>query len=558
MKHLMQIIIIVVAISLFIAPVQVSLAQSPQALDSVTNLSGVMVAGGEVNSYDLSPDGNFAVFRADKDLVGMLELYSVNLQTLAIEKLSHEISDQYDVSNVAISPDSQWVVYEVNNSSTGGSRLKSVLIDGGEVHNISNPVMNSSRHIRDFEITADNAFVIFTCDITTEDSYDLYRSPITGVFMALPPDSPVLPEKLNSGLPTNYYVASFDVSPDGTFIIYRDQWGGYGYSLWRVLVSGGTNTKISTDVASLNMFDFLISPNGNRVVYRMRNLGCTFHRLYSVSSTGGTAIRLDNPTLTEGLIDQYRISNDSAYVVFTGSLDDANKIEIYSAPIAGPAASMKKLNGNLVSGGNIDCGMDFNYYDFAISPDSLNVIYCADAVVDGRYEIFKMLTNGGSVVTRLSQAPSVGNGVYTFRISPDSTRVLYNGKFDDATYLKGYSLPMSGGTPTQLASFSSTIQRNVSGLNISPDSSRVVLDIGTSQADAEGFRLYQSAMDGGAVQKLIGIPANTGHVYFCNEEFTPDSKKVVVISDMGTDGIDELFLVDAEMWMDYLPATIKP
>jgi dipeptidyl aminopeptidase/acylaminoacyl peptidase len=559
MKHVMQISLVVIAIVLFIAPLQVTWAQPPLELDSVTNLSGPMVAGGEVNSFDISPDGNYVIFRADKDLVGMMELYSVNLQTLAIEKLSNEISDGYDVSNVAISPDSQWVVYEVNNSSTGGSRLKSVPIGGGALpNNITNPVMNSSRHVRDFKITPDSAYVIFTCDITTEYTYDLYRSPITGVYIALPPDTPMLPEKLNDGLPTNYFVSSFDISPDGTFIIYRDQSGGYGRSIWRVPVSGGTNTKISTDVASFYMMDFLITPNNQRVLYRMTDGAITSHRLYSVLAAGGTATRLDNPTLSEGFIDQYRLSNNSSYVVFTGKLDDANMLEIYSAPVAGPAINMKKLNGSMISGGNIDCGLSNDYYDFAISPDSANVVYCADYFVDGRYEIFKTLTSGSGVVTRLSQAPSIGNGTYFFTISPDSERVLYNGHYNDAIYYEAFSIPMSGGTPTPLADFALSKQRSVFWMTIAPDSSQVVLEIGTSVAGTEGFRLYQSTITGGPVQNLIGTPTNTGHVYFRNTEFTPDSNYLVVISDMGTDGIDELFLVDATPQLNYLPVMIKP
>ncbi|NMC11451.1 MAG: hypothetical protein GYA34_01050, partial [Chloroflexi bacterium] len=273
--------------------------------------------------------------------------------------------------------------------------------------------------------------------------------------------------------------------------------------------------------------------------------------------SGGTAVRLDKPSLPEGLIDQLRISNNSAYVVFTGSLDDASKLEIYSAPIAGPDTSMKKLNGSLVSGGNIDCGLDNKYFDFAITSDGATVVYCADYLVDGRFEIFKISTAGNSVVTRLSQVVTSGNGVYKFIISPDDSRVLYYGRFDDATYYKGYSLPISGGTPTQLADFSAAIQKNVWGIESSPDSSWVVLNIGTSSG-TEGYRLYKTAITGGLAGNMTPNPANTGHVYFRNIDFTPDSQKVIMISDMDTDTIDELFIVAYDLAKIFLPMTIKP
>lgn len=557
MERLIRGLAILITLSILISPVWAAQARlAPQSIDDVTNLSGPMVEGGEVNSFDISPDGNYVVFRADKDLVGKMELYSVNLQTLEVIRLSESMSDTYDISNILISPDSQWVVYSVNTSSSG-RYLRSVPISGGNSKIITHPLQSSSRNARNFAITPDSAYVIFTSDYATEDFYELYKSPITGVYIGLPPNPTVLPEKLNSGLPVDHYVSDFQVSANGTYIIYQAQSGGYGRAVWHVSIDGGTNTKISTDVSGLAIDDFLIAPNNNRVIYRMKDYGTSYNRLFSVLSTGGTATRLDKPGLSEGVIDQYRISSDSAYVVFTGSLDDASKVEIYSVPLAGPDTSMIKLNGTLVSGGNIDCGLDNNYGDFAISPDGAQVVFCADYLVDGRYEILKRSTSGGSVVFRLSQVPTAGNGVFQFSISPDSSRVVYYGKFDDATYYEGYSLPINGGTPTQLASFSATIQRNVWGFAISPDSSRVVLIIGTSSSK-EGYRLYQSAIDGGPAQKLIGTTPNPNHVIFFNHSYTPNSKYIIVMSDMDTDDIYELFLVSAIPQFNYLPITINP
>lgn len=557
MRHLTRGIAIILLFLLLIISMRTARADNYlQAINSVTKLSGSMVAGGEVNSYEISPDGNYVIFSADKDIVGKMELYSVNLQTLEVVKLNENISDDYDISNILISPDSQWVVYSVNTSSSG-RYLRSVPIGGGKSKIITHPFHSSSDYAKYFKITPDSAYVIFSSDYETDNFYELYKSPITGVYIGIPPNPSVLPEKLNSGLPADHFVADFDISPSGAFIIFQAQSGGYGRSIWHVSINGGTNTKISTDVAGFSIWDFLISHNNNRVVYRMRGYGNDDYRLYSVPASGGTAVRLDKPSLPEGLIDQLRISNNSAYVVFTGSLDDASKLEIYSAPIAGPDTSMKKLNGSLVSGGNIDCGLDNKYFDFAITSDGATVVYCADYLVDGRFEIFKISTAGNSVVTRLSQVVTSGNGVYKFIISPDDSRVLYYGRFDDATYYKGYSLPISGGTPTQLADFSAAIQKNVWGIESSPDSSWVVLNIGTSSG-TEGYRLYKTAITGGLAGNMTPNPANTGHVYFRNIDFTPDSQKVIMISDMDTDTIDELFIVAYDLAKIFLPMTIKP
>ncbi|MBN1538469.1 MAG: hypothetical protein JW908_17165 [Anaerolineales bacterium] len=559
MKHLIRGVFILIVISALVSPMWVVKAnRAPQSIDEVTNLSGQMVPGGEVNSFEISPDGNYVVFRADKHLLGTTELYSVNLQTLEVVKLNTNLTDCYDVSNILISPDSQWVVYSVLNSSNNGRYLRSVPIGGGDVKFISHPLMASSRFVRDFQITPDSDYVIFTCDFSTEDITELYKSPITGVHLAIPPNPAVLPEKLNAVLADNYSIYHFNLSPDGNFIIYSDLLGGYQRSLWHVSISGGTNTKISTDVTGFAISDFLISPNNNRVVYLMKDYGSSYQRLFSVLPTGGAATRLDKPTLTEGSIDQFRISSDGAYVVFTGSLDDAGKLEIYSAPIAEPDTSMKKLNSTLVSGGNIDCGLDNDYNDFAISPDGANVVYCADNAVDGRYEIFKRSTSGNTVVTRLNQAPSLGYGVYTFKISPDSTRVVYSGQFSNDTYTEGYSVSINGGASVRYAEFALAMQRSVFSLNVTPDSLHTVFTIGSSDGSTEGQRLYKSPITGGLAGIMTPNPSNTGHVYFRNIDFTPDSQKGIVISDMGTDTIDELFMVEYDLAQVFLPMTIKP
>jgi Tol biopolymer transport system component len=132
MGRLIKVLFIVFAIAVLIFPQWIAHARlTPLSVDAVTKLSGLMVAGGEVNSFEISPDGNYVVFRADKDLAGKIELYSVDLQSLELEKLNQNIPDDYDISNILISPDSQWVDYSVFTSSNG-RYLRSVPIGGGD------------------------------------------------------------------------------------------------------------------------------------------------------------------------------------------------------------------------------------------------------------------------------------------------------------------------------------------------------------------------------------------------------------------------------------------
>ena len=52
-----------------------------------------------------------------------------------------------------------------------------------------------------------------------------------------------------------------------------------------------------------------------------------------------------------------------------------------------------KLSAPLVAGGNV--------YDFALSPDGRSVVYIADADIDTRYELYRVMLNAPGVATKL-------------------------------------------------------------------------------------------------------------------------------------------------------------
>lgn len=95
-------------------------------------------------------------------------------------------------------------------------------------------------------------------------------------------------------------------------------------------------------------------------------------------------------------------------------------------------------------------------------------------------------------------------------------------------------------------------------MTISPDSTYVVLMIGTSLSGTEGFRLYKTALSGGLAGNMTPNPTNTEHVWFRIQSITPDSQKVIAISDMDTDDVFELFMIEYNLPQVFLPTTIKP
>ena len=71
---------------LFLGPSFLEAADYPH-----TKLSGAMAAGGSAIQMQLSPNGNYLVFRADKDTQGVVERYSVNLGTREVIKLNGDL-----------------------------------------------------------------------------------------------------------------------------------------------------------------------------------------------------------------------------------------------------------------------------------------------------------------------------------------------------------------------------------------------------------------------------------------------------------------------------------
>ena len=76
-------------------------------------LNGLLVVGGNVMEFRISPDSGRVVYRADQDANNVYELYSTPLGGPATDgiKLSKLLTVNGDVTDFEVSPDSRWVVY---------------------------------------------------------------------------------------------------------------------------------------------------------------------------------------------------------------------------------------------------------------------------------------------------------------------------------------------------------------------------------------------------------------------------------------------------------------
>ena len=176
----------------------------------------------------------------------------------------------------------------------------------------------------------------------------------------------------------------------------------------------GTTMKLNPPLVNGgNVTSSRISPDGTRVVYRADQDTDEVFELYSVPLAGGPSTKLSGPMVNGGNTESiFQNAPDSSRVIYFADQDTDEILELYSVPIDGSAPPVK-LNGPLVSGGNVDT------FALEISQDSSRVVYLADQDVAGQNEVYSRLIDGSGTSAKLNGPLISGGELSEFRISPD-------------------------------------------------------------------------------------------------------------------------------------------
>ena len=250
----------------------------PVAGGTPWKISGPLVDGGRVQSMLVTPDSGTVVYRADEEVAGKYELYSAHIDGGTVEKVGGPfesgggvgyeyeatpdgrfivyrgrrragqpwalwaaspgggvgrlLSDPCSPADVwpfAITPDSQWVVYGVGgHGGSGTNGLYAAWLDGGAILPLCVPPGGEDGQVvrEDFRITADGRHVVFGVGSQYgEGAYDddiildaLYAVPVTGGEAML----------LNDPLPAGAFIYEFELSPDGSTVVFLSDVGPAG------------------------------------------------------------------------------------------------------------------------------------------------------------------------------------------------------------------------------------------------------------------------------------------------------------------------------------------
>jgi len=455
-------------------------------------------------------------------------------------KLNAPLTEGGDVSFPIISPDGRTVVYAADQDTDGRTEQYSVPIGGGSTPIKLNPPVGGSGIFSVLtRITADSAAAVFRAN------GNLFSAPIEGG----------TPIRLNRTLPAGGIVFSFQLSPDGSTVVYNaDQDTDDVREVYSVPVAGGTVTRLNAPMtAGGNSFSAgRISPDGSTVIYRADQDTDEVFELYSVPIGGGSVTKL-NPPLPSGADvgdENFEFSPDGSTVVFAVTEGSLGRRALYSVPAQGGPAT--RLTPPLVDGGRINF-LGFDRYRM-ISPDGSRVVYTADQDTDEQVELYSVPIEGGTV-TRLNPPLLPGQVVDSLHeISADGSTVVYQ-TFSDSEPSEVFSVPTVGGPVTKLnAPLPSTDE--VLSFQLSHDGRFVVyttlprdaIPPSPSKASAppKGDStppngLFSAPIKGGPVQTLAtGFAEGSGLSDF---SISPDNQLVIYTADQDTPGTVELYRI---------------
>jgi Tol biopolymer transport system component len=433
---------------------------------------------GVVSGYRLSPDGAYAAFVAAQRVAGRLELFLTATDGSTAPLALHElVGPGFVMDDLCFTPDGTRLVHRAG-PSFASQELFSVPADGSAPPvQLSGAMVAGGTALADHALAAAGARVVYRADESEDERIELWSAPVDGAAARLRLHAPL--------------------------------------------------------ASTRDVLEFQVAPLGERVVFRGDLDAEEVVELYSVLASDSTPVRLNPALIPGGDVVHCAISPDGQTVAYVADQLVDNRFELFRVPIDGSAPALR-LNGNLISGG--DVATVHNTYELLFSPDSARVLYVADALANERFELFSVLTTGGTPPVRLNpqlgQTGDVGGALASWTslaLTLDGARVVFLANPSDA-FRHLYVAPIDGATPAAVL-LAPAPQANLDRLLLDDDGAHVLV---TSRNFA-GTRLLLVPLDGSfAPVDLSPAPTSTLEPFL-----VPGADRVLQLRD--PDGPAELF-----------------
>lgn len=515
-------------------------------------LNGDLVAGGHASGYRVSPDGNWVVYIAEQDTPDANELYSVPIQGGTSQRLNSALPSGARVNRYEITPDSRRVIFQAPQEDVNVWELYSVPIQGPASAAVKlNPPLPPGGDVgftefdAVFLIAPDGSRVVYHADQETGGLNELYSVPVEG------PASEGI--KLNPPIPQGgslfVIYGAMEISPNSKHVVYRAALDTPGtFEIYSVPIAGPSTATVKLNgvmVPDEQISQFRISPDSSRVVYSGAQLQENVIELFSVPIEGpaSTGVKLNKTLTSNGQVGSYKISPDSKRVVYRATQDQAGRDELYSVPIAGPAAQGVKLNEPLVG----EQDVRFLYY---IDATSEYVVYVADQDVDEVFELFSVPIDRSGPPVQLNPSLVPGGDVdyLSPQLSPDGQYAIYIADQEVDERFELYSVPV-GGPSSEAVKVSRpsgilvTLISDVESFDVSPDSAWIAYRLSRVNALtlASWVDLYHVPIRGpGSASQRVNEPlVSGGEVH--SSRYSPDGTYIIYGADQEEDDVRELF-----------------
>jgi len=455
---------------------------------SPVRVSASLSSDAAVHLFRFSPDGTRVAYTADQEASNLEELFLVPLNGVTPPvKRSGEMVSGGGVRFLAFASDGVRLVYSAAQEAADAVELYGTPVGATSPPlklNAPLPLGGVAGQVTSFQLTSDGTAAYYTASQGTQQD-ELWRVELGGPGDAV---------RVSGGAGPFQSVEEYALSPDGQRVLFLR-----GLQLFSVPAHGGVlpqripieasvwSFRIAPDSQSVvfvagppaqeQLFsaaidatgpalllgpvpeDYRVTPDGERVV-SVRSTDGTM-QLYSIPLHGGPEVVLNAPLLpgrdvggdtgTLAPAQFYGLSPDGQWVAYVADQDSDDVLELYAVP-ADRSAPPHKLSGPMVTGGDVRSEPDVGPA-FAFSPDGATVVYVADQLSNGVWELFRVALGGGPAV-RLNGTLPLGGDVggsptlqvahRIFEFVPGGQRLVYMADQNANDVLELFSVPLDG------------------------------------------------------------------------------------------------------------------
>lgn len=445
----------------------------------VRNLSGPLVAGGNVRFMRVSWDGQWIAFTADKEQDEVLELYIAPVSGGAPVKVSGSLVAGGDVFFVPVwAPDSSRILYLADAEVDEQFDLYTALPTGGTPARLTTPmVAGGDVPIFGYGWALGSSRVVYVADQGVDGRNEAYSVPAAGG-AAL---------NLSQSISLTARAVDMAVSWDGeTVALSASADGIVAPQLHAVPAGGGAPVTLSGNLPGGVRNTPAWAYDSTKIAFLEGN------DLYTVNANGSNRVRvsIDSPVLPGA----FWWTAESAFVAYHSSFN--GEWRNYTA-VPGVAGSEVEVNGPIPLGEDVGGILG--------APSGPRLVYTKGGGAKALFATTCGVAGGG---VQISGSPGWGVNVQMILWSPDSSRIAYSADEDVDGYQELYVVPETGGARVKVSG--TLLESGILSGQWSADGSRLYF---VACKDSPGTQeLYVTGPAGGPINKLSGSMVSGGSV----------------------------------------------